>query len=181
MPTGFVWWPCFQKLPPIYSREGNRRWPMYGSKHLFVPRSIIPCRIDDISEVHIYLRNGCVFSGPPPPKKKGRSNLITTPSPLLPPRKVLRKRGFRGPKTPFPLILEKGVSVKKIPFLQACVRARGKKGFSTPKPSFPENGDSGPCLESGEYQRWQQLGISNHGPQTSMRVAFRGTTNITKR
>ena len=47
-----------------------------------------------------------------------------------------RKWGFLDRKLPFP----------------AFVRARGNGGFWAPKPSFPGNGDSGPCLGSGESQ-----------------------------
>ena len=31
--------------------------------------------------------------------------------------------------------------------------AKGNGGFGPPKPSFPGNGDSGPCLGSGESQK----------------------------
>ena len=45
-----------------------------------------------------------------------------------------------------------GFSDRKLPF-PAFVIARGNGGFWTPKkPSFPRNGDSGPCLGSGESQ-----------------------------
>ena len=80
------------------------------------------------------------------------------------------KRGFRGPKFPIsprsgkgsfpsrnPLFFYKGTHRKwgfldrKLPF-PARVRAKGSGGFWTPKRSFPGNGDSGPCLGSGESQ-----------------------------
>ena len=45
---------------------------------------------------------------------------------------------------------------RKLPF-PARVRAKGKWGvFGTPKPSFPGNGDSGPCLlETNLASRWE--------------------------
>ena len=79
------------------------------------------------------------------------------------------KEGFGVQKTHFPsfwkrefshkksLFLYKGTHKKwgfldrKLPF-PAFVRARGNGGLWTPKPSFPGNGDSGPCLGSGESQ-----------------------------
>ena len=64
------------------------------------------------------------------------------------------KREFSVKKSPF---FYKGTQGKwgffdrKLPF-PGRVRARGNGGFWTPKPSFPLNGDSGPCLGSGESQ-----------------------------
>ena len=81
------------------------------------------------------------------------------------------KEGFGVQKTPFGLVLEKGVFCQKIPFFckgthgkwgfldpklpfPAFVRATGNGGFWTPKQSFPGNGDSGLCLGSGESQEY---------------------------
>ena len=61
------------------------------------------------------------------------------------------KRGFRGPKSPFfykRTHRKWGFFGRKLPF-PACVRATGNGGFRAPKPSFPGNGNSGPCLGSG--------------------------------
>ena len=80
------------------------------------------------------------------------------------------KEGFGGPKTPISPRPYKGwkreFSVQKIPifYVFPCrkkgifrqktpfSRTRGNGGFWTPKPSLPGNGDSGPCLGSGESQ-----------------------------
>ena len=81
------------------------------------------------------------------------------------------KRGFRGPKPPFPVALKKGwkreFSVQESPFSMCSLAEkkgfferklpfpeRGEMGgFRTPKPSFPGNGDSGPCLGRGNRKR----------------------------
>ena len=59
-------------------------------------------------------------------------------NPLFSTRGTHRKWGFLDRKLPFP----------------GLVRARGNGGFWTPKPSFPGNGDSSPCLGSGESQNF---------------------------
>ena len=55
----------------------------------------------------------------------------------------------RAPKSPFP---GKEGFEPRSPFSGPC-EGEGKWGFWTLKPSFPGNGDSGPCLGSGAAQR----------------------------
>ena len=86
------------------------------------------------------------------------------------------KEDFGVQKTPIPSPLqrvEKGVSVQKSPFSMCSLvekkgilrqktpfsRTRGNGGFWTPKPSFPGNGDSGPCLGSGASQHKARSGL----------------------
>ena len=89
-----------------------------------------------------------------------------SPDPDRPQSPFSGKEGFGVQKFPFPLSLEKGVFGQKSPFFckgtqrkwafldqklpfPARVRAEGNVGFGTPKPSFPENGDSGPVWGQG--------------------------------
>ena len=78
----------------------------------------------------------------------------------------LEKRDSGSKNPPFPSSWKREFSVKKSPFFckgtqrkwgffdrklpsAARVRAEGNGGFWTPKPSFPENGDSGPVWGQG--------------------------------
>ena len=78
---------------------------------------------------------------------------LTPDRPRIP---IFWKRGFRGPKSPIsprpgkgsflpknPHFSAREHSDRKLPF-PARVRPEGNGVFWTPKPSFPENGDSGP-------------------------------------
>ena len=79
---------------------------------------------------------------------------------------IFWKRGFRGPKTPFPSALTragKGSFRSKIPISAVFLcrkkrdfgqktpfsKTRGDGSFWTPKPSFPETGGSGPVWGQG--------------------------------
>ena len=92
-----------------------------------------------------------------------KSILAIPPTPDRAPNPHFLEKRVSGSKTPhFPSAWKREFSVKipifpvfpwgffdrKLPFLGQG----GNGGFWTPKPSFPENGDSGPCLGSGESQ-----------------------------
>ena len=91
------------------------------------------------------------------------------PTPDRAPNPHFLEKRVSGSKTPISTRPGKGGFCQKIPFslqgntgkwgfldrklpFPARVRGKGNGGFWTPKPSFPRNGDSGPCLGSGGSQ-----------------------------
>ena len=103
------------------------------------------------------------------------------------------KEGFRSPKNPhFPPPQKRVFRVKKSPFLYRALQGKwgfcwlgtpfsgvaGNGGFWTPRPSFPDFGEFGPCVKGKRIPKTWVGSQSETGRIRSRRARFRTPSSV---